>query len=40
MNDKRPDFLNCPMTPEIIRRIRESQDAWDKKHPDQIKEDK
>ena len=35
MNDKRPEFLRCIMTPEIIRRIRSDQEAWDKEHPDE-----
>lgn len=26
----RPKYLNCPMTPEIIRAIREKQTAYDK----------
>ena len=26
----RPEFLNCVMTPEIIRRIRENQEYYDK----------
>lgn len=26
----RPKFLNCPMTPNIISRIRENQDFYDK----------
>ena len=26
----RPEFLNCPMTPNIISRIREEQKAYDK----------
>lgn len=32
MEDKRPEFLNCIMTPEIIREIRARQEAWDKEH--------
>ena len=32
MSDKRPEFLNCVMTPEIIQRIRSDQEAWDKEH--------
>jgi len=26
----RPEFLNCIMTPEIIKRIRERQEEYDK----------
>lgn len=32
MDDKRPEFLNCIMTPEIIREIRTKQEAWDEEH--------
>lgn len=32
MNEERPEFLNCVMTPEIIRDIRERQEAWDEEH--------
>lgn len=37
MNDERPKFLNCIMTPAIIREIRDRQESWDKEHE---KEDK
>ena len=26
----RPEYLNCPMTPEIISRIRQEQEWYDK----------
>ncbi len=30
----RPEFLHCPMTPEIIRHIREEQERYDQ-NPDE-----
>ena len=32
MSDKRSEFPNCIMTPEIIQRIRSNQEAWDREH--------
>jgi len=37
MTDKRPDYLNCPMTPGVIRGIKERQENWDRKHPEEVK---
>lgn len=34
----RPEYLNCPMTPEIIRDIRERQEAYDQ-NPEQAERD-
>ena len=32
MSDERPKFLDCVMTPEIIRAIRAKQETWDREH--------
>jgi hypothetical protein len=37
--EERPKYLNCVMTPEIIRDIRERQEIWDKEYKDE-EEDK
>jgi len=38
-DDERPKFLNCIMTPEIIRDIRTRQEIWDKEHKRDSAED-
>ncbi len=32
MNNKRPEYSNCIMTPEIIAEIRAKQEAWDREY--------
>ena len=32
MKEERPEYPNCVMTPEVIRDIRERQEAWDKEN--------
>lgn len=39
MEDKRPDYPNCVMTPEVIRGVKERQDAWDREHPEEEEEE-
>ena len=36
--DKRPEYPNCIMTPEIIARIRSDQEYWDRTHPEEKEE--
>ena len=41
MEEKRPDYPNCVMTPEVIRGVQERQCDWDRRHPEeQEKEEK
>jgi hypothetical protein len=37
MIDRRPDYPNCVMTPEVIRGVQERQRAWDREHPEESK---
>jgi len=37
MTDRRPDYPNCVMTPEVIRGVQERQRAWDREHPEEAK---
>lgn len=40
MGDRRPDYPNCVMTPEVIRGVKERQEAWDREHEQDDEEDK
>ena len=39
MKERRPEYPNCVMTVEVIRGVKQRQEAWDREHKQEKDED-